>query len=127
MNDNDIIKAYEQCYINGKCCDDCPADNLECAYIEALFYNLFNRKSIENEVLKEEIAFKGRTIEYAKEICDELRERLAKARVETVEEVVKRVKEDIAVWHFDFTYYSDILEACQRVDNIAKRMVGESK
>ena len=122
MNDNDIIKAYEQCYINGKCCDDCPADNLECAYIEALFYNLFNRKSIENEVLKEETAFKGRTIEYAKEICDELRERLAKSKAEAIKEFAERLKrkgtpeypwEDFSIRESD-------------IDDVLKEMVGES-
>ena len=125
MTDNDIIKAYEHCYINGKCCDDCPADILECAYIEALFYNLFSRKSIENEVLKEEIAFKGRTIEYAKEICDELRERLAKSKAEAVKEFAERLKE-CSQW-LPLIAMPDPFVAVSDIDNLVKEMVGDTE
>lgn len=47
-------------------------------------------------------------------------------KAEVVKEVAEKVKEDIATWNFDFTYYSDVLEASQRIDSIAKRMAGEN-
>lgn len=48
-------------------------------------------------------------------------------KTETVNEFAMKMKEEIAVWNFDFTCYSDILEACQKIDNLAKRLVGENK
>lgn len=52
---------------------------------------------------------------------------IAEIKAEAIKEFAKKIKEDISTWNFDFTYYSDILEASQRIDNIAKRMVGEEE
>ena len=112
MTDNDIIKALEHYsgfrlapYFNYKEGDECIIVD------DAL--DLINRQKAEIERLREHI-----------ELLDIEHEAI---KISAIKEFAKKIKEEIAVWHFDFTYYSEILEACQRVDNIAKRMVGESK
>ena len=133
MTDNDIIKALECCVVSDdSCSDSCPLRHIEgnCFYIlNKPILDLINRQKAEierlqNDLAKEFVCFVGSP--HKVENCPFFEE-LENERAEAIKEFAKKVKEEIAVWHFDFTYYSDILEACQRVDNIAKRMVGESK
>lgn len=113
MTDEQIIQALECCYIHGKQCGKCRTNDFECLELEKITLDLINRQKAEIEKLREHI-----------ELLDIENEAI---KISAIKEFAKKVKEEIAVWHFDFTYYSDILEACQKVDNIAKRMVGESK
>lgn len=155
MTDNDIVKGLECCGQNimYEHCIDCPFNGelsraICTIYLSRYALDLNNRQKAEIERLKTE----NKDISEQFRILDVECERLEKAnekqkaeierlrehielldiekeaiKISAIKEFAKKVKEEIAVWHFDFTYYSEILEACQRVDNIAKRMVGESK
>ena len=122
MTDND----------EGRILINIPADE---NYIEILGHRIDGFESFEAfcEFLKN-YAVLEETVNRQKAEIEKLREHIELLEIENeaikisvIKELAKKVKDDITTWNFDFTYYSDILEASQRIDNIAKRMVGENK
>lgn len=52
MTDEQIIQALECCYIHGKKCGQCRANDFECLELEKITLDLINRQRAEIERLK---------------------------------------------------------------------------
>ena len=55
------------------------------------------------------------------------KERADTIRAEAIKEFAEKLKEDLGIWSFDFTYYADRAEARGYIDNLVKEIVGEDK
>ena len=108
MTDNDIIKALE-CHADElNACDKCPYRKRKCSLRlceDAL--DLINRQKAELERLQRH------NTEYA-------RKHYQDGFVDGIKKFSNKLKEDLSFWSFDFTYYSDQLAACRRIDYLAK-------
>ena len=133
MTDNDIIKALGCCSQNSGCTSKCPLYPYAISehrssglYCFKAFLDLINRQEAEIERLKEEVYIKDRAISYAKEICRDLRQRLAKSKTEAVKEFAESLKKSSRkMQSSDFGgEFWDKAVLVEDIDNLVKEMVG---
>ena len=124
LTDKEIIKALECCMVDELkkyTCDECPYKPCGCSYAlckDAL--DLINRQQAELERLTINMNAFGLGMKREKERADTI-------RAEAIKEFAEKLKEDLGIWSFDFTYYADRAEARGYIDNLVKEMVGEDK
>ena len=97
MTDNDIIKALECCYIKGKTCDDCPANDFDCLLLEKMAIDLINRQKAENLSLQNKVEL----LEQAMKMSKEDSNKSAKSAMEVIrkqEAEIKRLECSAKQW-----------------------------
>ena len=131
LTDAEVIKALAQCE-NQTYCSDCPYyTKIGCKkhlYQDAL--DLINRQEEEKQNLEIELqamrnaanGFKAEVEKLNEEIKKEqlynLRMTAHSIKAEAYKECIEKVKEEMSIWSFDFSYYSDRTEAQKSLDNL---------
>ena len=132
MTDNDIKKAFEECYVNNNAtyCGGCPYNISMCddRLLARDIFDYINRLEAENERLK--IAEKGTTEMLKFFVSDDetyrflLKDAIEREKVkqEAYKEFADRLKYRYSVFH---TYSGGFVK--MEIDNLLKEMVGEDK
>lgn len=124
LTDAEVKKALEWHLNEVNHCDGCPLlvlKNTTTYCVDVLMQNaldLINRQDQENESLKAEVERLKTERDKEHDYCNHYMIQCVKAKTKAYKECIEKVKEEMSIWSFDFSYYSDRTEAQKSLDNL---------
>ena len=132
MTDNEIIKAFKCCYIDGMC-NDCPAHNKkDCRGINASVLDLINRQKAEIERLEKD----SKRLKKVQMQLDDAMKMYSIIKAEAVKEFAERLNKEAEkvgidregdFVETDDKIYDTVANWCKATsNNLVKEMVGDA-